>query len=206
MIRTVVKANYVRAGGGASAIASATMRASAQYYGHRPDADGAHQYRLGFDAERDEIGKEEAYRHAEQGKGDYAYRIVLSPGEELDREELREWTRDVMQGVEEAGGSWIGFVHEDHTDNAHAHVIAFTRERLEHEDFRQMREEGDRSAEVRLEARAQMEQDPMQEETAGRDQEREPVAQGRDQREQEARASERVSERRGSEMEASRGE
>ena len=207
MTRTVVKANYVRAGGGASAIASATMRASAQYYGHRPDSDGARQYRLGFDAERDEIGKDEAYRRAEQGKGDYAYRIMLSPGEELDREELREWTRDVMQAVEEAGGSWIGFVHEDHTDNAHAHVIAFTPERLEHEDFREMREEGDRSAEVRLEARAQMERDPVQEEeTARGEQEREPVAQGRDQREQDARASERVSERRGSEMAASHGE
>ncbi len=204
MIRTVVKANYVRAGGGASA----TMRASAHYYGHRPDADGARRYRLSFDAERDEIGKDEAYRRAEQGQGDYAYRMVLSPGEELDREELREWTRDVMQPVEEAGGSWIGFVHEDHTDNAHAHVVAFTRERLEHEDFRQMREEGDRSAEVRVEARAQMERDPVQEEeTACREQEREPVAQGRDQREQEeARASERVSERRGSEMAASHGE
>ena len=198
MTRTVVKANYVRAGGGASA----AMRASAHYYGHRPDADGARQYRLGFDAERDEIGKEEAYRHAEQGKGDYAYRIVLSPGEELDREELREWTRDVMQGVEEAGGSWIGFVHEDHADNAHAHVIAFTHERLGHEDFREMREEGDRSAEVRVEARAQVEGDPVQEETARREQEREPVVQGRDQREQEARASER----RRSEMEASQGE
>jgi hypothetical protein len=199
MTRTVVKANYVRAGGGASA----TMRASAHYYGHRPDADGMRQYRLGFDAERDEIGKDEAYRHAEQGKGDHAYRIVLSPGEELDREELREWTRDVLQGIEEAGGSWIGFVHEDHTDNTHAHVIAFTRERLEHEDFRQMREEGDRSAELRLEVRAQMERDPVQEEeTARREQEREPVVQGRDQREQEAR----VSERRGSEMEASQGE
>jgi hypothetical protein len=112
-----------------------------------------------------------------------------------------------MQGIEEAGGSWIGFVHEDHTDNAHAHVVAFTRERLEHEDFREMREEGDRSAEVRVEARAQMERDPVQEEeTARRQQEREPVAQGQDQREQEARASERVSERRGSEMAASHGE
>jgi hypothetical protein len=72
MTRTVVKANYVRAGG-ASAAASATMRASAQYYGHRPDGKGSRQYRAGFDAERDEIGKNEAYRRAEQGQGDYAY-------------------------------------------------------------------------------------------------------------------------------------
>ena len=83
----------------------ATMRASAQYYGHRPDAEGARRYRMGFDGERDEIGKDEAYRHAERGEGDYAYRMVLSPGEDLSGEELKDWTRDVMQGVEEAGGS-----------------------------------------------------------------------------------------------------
>jgi hypothetical protein len=196
----VVKANYVRAGGGG---ASAAMRASAQYYGHRPDSDGVRQYRSGFDSERDEIGKDEAYRHAEQGEGDYAYRIVLSPGEELSREELRDWSRDVMQGIEEAGGSWIGFVHDDHTENAHAHVIAFARERLEREDFAEMREEGDRSRELRLESRAEMEQDPMREETAARrEREREPVTQGRDRKEPEAR----VLVRRGSEMEASQGE
>src|SRR5215203_3060353 len=158
----------------------ATMRASAQYYGHRPDAEGSRRYRMGFDGERDEIGKDEAYRRAERGEGDYAYWIVLSPGEDLSGEELKDWTRDVMQGIEEAGGSWLGFVHDDHTDNAHAHVIAFTRERLERGDFVEMREEGDRSASLRLEMRAGIEQDPMQEETARKQQEREPVARGQD--------------------------
>ena len=175
------------------------MRASAQYYGHRPDSDGVRQYRSGFDSDRDEIGKDEAYRHAEQGEGDYAYRIILSPGEDLDGEELKDWTRDVMQGVEEAGGSWVGFVHDDHTDNAHAHVIAFAREKLEREDFAEMREEGDRSAELRLEARAGMEQDPMREETASKQQERESVTQGQGDR--EPRASEQLR----SETEASQG-
>lgn len=197
MTRTVVKANYLRGCG-----AGAAMRASAQYYGHRPDADGARQYRAGFDAGRDEISKDETYRHVERGDGDYAYRIVLSPGEELSREELRDWSRDVMQGVEEAGGSWMGFVHDDHTENAHAHVIAFTQGRLEREDFAEMREEGDRSRESRLEARAEMEQDSMQTETAARrEREREAATQGRGQKEQDAS----ISERRGSEMEASQG-
>jgi hypothetical protein len=174
MTRTVVKANYVRAGGGANATANATMRASAQYYGHRPDADGARQYRPGFDAERDEIGKEEAYRHAEQGQGEYAYRIVASPGREMDAEELRGWTRDVMQGVEEAGGTWMGFVHDDHTEHPHVHVIAFTEEKLNVEDFGQMREEGDLSAEQALEYRHESERDPMENElsaNAAREQE-----------------------------------
>ena len=168
MTRMVVKANYVRAGGGASATASATMRASAHYYGHRPDGEANRQYRAGFDAERDEIGKDEAYRRAEQGKGDYAYRIVLSPGEELDGEELRTWTRDVMQGVEESGGTWMGFVHDDHTEHPHVHVIAFTEEKLNVEDFGQMREEGDLSAETALEYRHELEQDPMEKELSAK--------------------------------------
>ena len=182
----------------------ATMRASAQYYGHRPDAEGSRRYRMGFDGERDEIGKDEVYRHAERGEGDYAYRMVLSPGEDLSGEELKDWTRDVMQGGEEAGGSWIGFVHDDHTDNAHAHVIAFIRERLERGDFAEMREEGDRSAELRLEMRAEMAQDPMQEELSARtEQRREGAAwQERDHREPESRS--RV--RQGSEMSTSQEE
>lgn len=200
MTRTVVKANYLRGGG-----AGAAMRASARYYGHRPDGEGNRGYRAGFDAERDEIGKDEAYRQAEQGEGDYAYRIVLSPGEEMSREELRDWSRDVMQKVEEAGGSWMGFIHDDHTENAHAHVIAFTRERLEREDFSGMREEGDRSRESRLETRAELERDSMRAEAAQTERahrtEREPVSQGRDRMGREAA----VSERRGSEMEASQG-
>jgi hypothetical protein len=182
--RTVIKANYVPAGGGMGA----TMRASAQYYGHRPDAEGSRRYRTGFDGERDEIGKDEAYRHAEQGEGDYAYRIVLSPGEDLSGEEIKDWTRDVMQGVEEAGGSWMGFVHDDHTDNPHAHVIAFTRERLERDDFAEMREEGDRSVSLRLEMRAEMQEDPMQEELSARSEQRRDGAawRERDQKEPES--------------------
>ena len=140
------------------------MKASARYYGHRPDGEGNRQYRPGFDAERDEIGKDEVYRHAEQGEGDYAYRIVLSPGEELDGEELKEWTRDVMQGIEEAGGSWAGFVHDDHTEHPHVHVIAHTDDKLSVGHFEEMREDGDTSSQEMLEIRAEMQQDPMQEE------------------------------------------
>jgi hypothetical protein len=196
----VVKANYVRSG----SEMGATMRASAQYYGHRPDAEGVRRYRMGFDGERDEIGKDEAYRHAEQGEGDYAYRMVLSPGEDLSGEELKDWTRDVMQGVEEAGGSWIGFVHDDHTDNAHAHVIAFTRERLERDDFAEMREEGDRSAELRLEMRAEMQQDPMQEELSTRTEQRREGAAWQERDHKEPESQSRV--RQGSEMGASQEE
>ena len=180
------------------------MRESAQYYGHRPDAEGSRRYRMGFDGDRDEIGKDEAYRHAERGEGDYAYRIVLSPGEDLSGEELKDWTRDVMQGLEEAGGSWMGFVHDDHTDNAHAHVIAFTRERLVRDDFAEMREEGDRSAELRLEMRAEMQQDPMQEELCAPAEQRREGAAGQERDHKKPESGARVQQ--GSEMSVSQGE
>jgi hypothetical protein len=199
--RTVIKANYVPAGGGMGA----TLRASAQYYGHRPDAEGSRRYRTGFDGQRDEIGKDEAYRHAERGEGDYAYRIVLSPGEELSGEELKDWTRDVMQGVEEEGGSWLGFVHDDHTVNPHAHVIAFTRERLDRDDFAEMREEGDRSVSLRLEMRAEMQQDPMQEELSARAEQRRGGASRRE-RDHEGPESGTLSRQEESEMSTSQGE
>jgi hypothetical protein len=196
----VVKANYVPAGGGMRA----TMRASAQYYSHRPDAEGSRRYRMGFDGERDDIGKDEAYRHAERGGGDYVYRIVLSPGEDLSGEELKDWTRDVMQGIEETGGSWMGFVHDDHTDNPHAHVIAFTRERLDRENFAEMREEGNRSAELRLEMRAGIEQDPMQEELSARTERRHDGAAWRERNQKEPESGTRA--RRGAEAGASQEE
>ena len=156
MTRTVVKANYVPLGGGRSAV-----RASAGYYGHRPDGDGRRGWRPGFDAEREGLGKEEVYGLVREAKGEYAYRIVLSPGREMEADEVKRWTREVMETVESGGGEWVGFVHDDHTAHPHAHVIAFTGSKLEREDFAEMREEGDRSAELVLEFRAEVTQDPM---------------------------------------------
>jgi hypothetical protein len=154
--RTVVKANYVPLGGGRSAV-----RASAGYYGHRPDRDGERHWRPGFDSEREGLGKEEVYGRVKEAEGEYAYRIVLSPGKEMEADEVRRWTREVMESVERGGGEWVAFVHDDHTDHPHAHVIAFTDSKLAREDFAQMREEGDRSAEPVLEFRAEVTQDPM---------------------------------------------
>ncbi len=194
----MVKANYVRTNAGGRA----AMRASASYYAHRPDADGERRYRPAFDAERDEIGKEEVYRRAGASEGDYAYRIVASPGREMDAEEIRDWTRDVMERVEQQGGSWAAFVHDDHTEHPHAHVVAFTREKLSREDFAEMREEGDRVAERMVERRAELEHDPMEMERAAYS-EREPAA---DHSAQEQAGGASVSDGRAAETSASEGE
>jgi hypothetical protein len=105
---------------------------------------------------------DELYGKAAAAGGGYAYRIVLSPGHEMDAEEIRGWTREVMYGAESEGAEWFGFVHDDYTDHAHAHVVAFTDSKLGREDLAEMREEGDRVAERMLESRAEIERDPMQ--------------------------------------------
>ena len=97
--RSVVKANYRPAGGAHAATARASMKASARYYEGRPNELGERQVRLGFDAEYDGLERSEVLERIEQSKGEYAYRAVLSPGEDLKGYELEEWTRDVMREV-----------------------------------------------------------------------------------------------------------
>lgn len=146
-----------------SAGGKAAAGASADYYAHRPDSEGGREYRPGFDAENEEMSKNEVYGRIEQGEGNYVYRIVLSPGEEMEAEELREWARDVMEPVEEVGGEWVGFVHDDHTEHPHAHVIAYTDEQLDRGDLNEMRQIGTEGAERWAEQKQELEQDPTQE-------------------------------------------
>lgn len=155
----MVKVNYVRMSAGGKAAAGA----SADYYAHRPNQEGDREYRPGFDAENDQMPKNEVYERIEQGEGDYAYRIVLSPGQQMDAEELREWSRDVMEPVEEEGGQWVGFVHDDHTSHPHAHIIAYTDEKLDRADLAEMRQIGTEGAERWAEQKEEIEQDPTQE-------------------------------------------
>lgn len=162
MSPAIVKANYVAMSAGGRA----AVGASADYYAHRPDAEGEREYRPGFDAENEEMPKNEVYSRIEEGEGEYAYRIVLSPGEEMEAEEIREWARDVMEPIEEAGGEWVGFVHDDHTEHPHAHVIAFTDEKLDRDDLAGMREIGTEGAELAAEQTRELERDPTQEQDA----------------------------------------
>ncbi len=53
------------------------------------------------------------------------HKIVLSPGEDEPVQDWREWTRNVMQDLEEAQGKelhWYG-VHHQNTDHPHVHVV-----------------------------------------------------------------------------------
>jgi hypothetical protein len=139
--RTVVKANYKQARGvKGSRNAKATARGSARYYETRPDEDGVRQEREGFNAEESNLDRRDVQERIEAAEGCYLYRTMLSPGEDVQGQDLEEWTREVMQDFE---GDWVAYAHEDQTDHPHVHVIGFTDEKLDRDDFEGMREVGD---------------------------------------------------------------
>ena len=170
----MVKANYVRLGGSSGGEGRARFEASASYYGHRPDERGERHWRPAFGADREGMSKEEARGFVREAEGAYGYRMVLSPGRDVDADGLRQWTREVMSSIEADGGTWIGFAHDDHTSNPHAHVVAFVEERFDVEDFFWMREQGDEAVELYMAWAEELERDPLLDEDyyAKRDQER----------------------------------
>jgi hypothetical protein len=58
---------------------------------------------------------------------------------------MHEWTREVMDHLEERAGtcSWVAWEHRDHSSHDHVHVIAVTDQRLDRDDLRAIREYAD---------------------------------------------------------------
>ncbi|WP_027483130.1 hypothetical protein [Deinococcus pimensis] len=149
--RTVIKARFTPLRGQGGRVSPGAVRKlldAARYYATRPDVDGARSYRAGFDATSDELGREDVTRFIEENARDpasrLAYRVVMSPGHDMDEREVRAWTRGVLErhGVT----SFVAFAHAGegaHTPNAHAHVLFFTEGRLERADLRALRALGD---------------------------------------------------------------
>jgi hypothetical protein len=149
---TISKVNYTRAAvGGAKGMKSARTKAnvSAGYYGDRPNELGEPEHRLAFTPEHDDLTLDQVRDEMREVDGRYMYRVMLSPGENLEQHELRQWTREVM--LEQPGvKSWHGWVHEN-TDHKHVHVIAWTEGKLERRDLDALRRDGDRELERTLE-------------------------------------------------------
>jgi hypothetical protein len=204
----VIKANFLQKGAGRGA----AVRASAQYYGHRPNQEGDRSYRDAFDDSGEGITKEQVNGYLESFDAtqyEYVYRLVLSPGEDLEEGELKRWTRDVMHDVSMNYGDWVGWVHNDHTEHPHTHVLGFTDYKLSKEHFEEMRHWGDKSAQEMVEIKREMQQDPMEreqsaqvehgrqgaregrEESAGEEEKRESAARGHVRDDQDGRSSER---------------
>jgi hypothetical protein len=156
--RTVAKAKFsfvkTRAGK-VSKIGIQKVKDAAQYYAHRPDEKGVRQYRAGFSAEHDHLTKHEIARfleeQAKKPEAVYAYRLVLSPGANMDEEQLKDWARSTLarQGIPQ----YIAFSHAGqgaHTEHAHVHVMFFRPDKLTIDDFKALRVMGDEEADKQL--------------------------------------------------------
>lgn len=147
--RTVVKGNYRQTG---RSEARGRLLNSLDYFEHRPDEGGSRASRAVF-GEDGTLDHAEATEIIETSEGEFGYRLVLSPGREMDAGELEMWTRGVMEHLTEEGtvSNWVGVAHPDQSDHPHAHVIAFSERKFEVEDFRALRFAGDLEAERVLE-------------------------------------------------------
>jgi hypothetical protein len=146
----VVKARYGR---GAEAIASA--KDHVRYMVHRPDGWGNVQHRDLWG--NLEVDKQAAYAELDQAGG-YVYRFVLSPDprdQDVDQAlDLRSWGEAAMEQAEaeHPGLRWFAVEHQDQ-DHRHVHAVALSRQRLDVDDFRQMRAAADDNAREQLRQR-----------------------------------------------------
>lgn len=141
--RVVHKANYVKGGRGSGE----KMRESARYYMTRENEQGEKEKRRAFSKDQEGMDFAEVKARLDKHEKAYHYRIVIAPETDKDAEggNLKELTRKVMQTVERGQGqevSWVGVEHsakDAHTEHAHVHVIASLEQKLDKNDFREMR-------------------------------------------------------------------
>lgn len=145
--------------GGNSKTASSRLNAHFKYIEHRP-RDMIHESREDrrlFDKKRDAVDRREAVDDVMEHTSTCVsyHKIVLSPAEDEPVLDWRQWTRNVMDDLEERQGKdlrWYA-VHHQNTDHPHVHVViagvGYNRETEEREtvklfrqDYEQLRESG----------------------------------------------------------------
>ncbi len=80
-----------------------------------------------FNGERDHIDRREAVDDVmgHTSTGVNYHKLILSPGEDEPVYDYHQWTRDVMEDLQEWHGHelhWYGVVHQN-TDHPHVHVV-----------------------------------------------------------------------------------
>jgi hypothetical protein len=162
--RTVIKTNFVRASAKGQKAMLRSVGTSAQYYSVRADRDGERQERLAFTSESDALSRVEVAAVIALREESLAYRCVLSPGMQMDDDDLRSWARAVMLEVSETldhDTGYVAYLHSDQSEHPHVHVIAFANDRLDRADFAALREVGDQVLESIAERENSLEIDPM---------------------------------------------
>lgn len=157
----IVKARHVRASRMSRQQATSALSSHAkylQYRGRDPEQETKADRQF-FNDEHDAVDRrwvaKDVLNEQEQAGDIYYHRIILSPSQEEPVNDWREWTREVMNDLEDRFDQdlkWYA-VHHANTDDPHVHVIVqgsgIDREtgNLEPvtftpEDFRTMRESG----------------------------------------------------------------
>jgi hypothetical protein len=145
----IVKANLTRRGTNA--------KASVRYIENRPGKAGTRLVRTLFNADG-KVERGEAYTMIDQAaQGSYFFRLVISPDPKSEDSyrhlSLRELTEKTMASLEarfQRPVQWVAAVHADHTEHRHVHAIAIVPERLNVQDFQQMRRTATQEAHEQL--------------------------------------------------------
>lgn len=123
-----------------------------QYYTHRADSAGDTQYRSGFDSEADTLSKAEmldSLAAARDEGAKYVYSVVLSPDHRLGDRDLKEYARDVLDGVlrerHGQGLRWTAIIHDNQNAHPHVHIVLMTRVTLSRTEFRQFNRQVDKA-------------------------------------------------------------
>jgi hypothetical protein len=147
-VKTVVKASFAKGGRRV-----ARSKAAIKYHVHRPGKDQGErpEGRQGFDAKGNLERGEMLERANHQGR--YHYRLVLSPhpelSQQLSEQDLKHFTREVMEGVSEEWernptkplSDWTAVIHQD-PDHPHVHVMFYRETPMVEKDFDRMRDTG----------------------------------------------------------------
>lgn len=134
----IVKTTYTRQGSAA--------KASVRYIENRPGKNGVKTQRTLFQDDG-KVERDEVYDMIDQAAhGSYFFRLVISP--DPDREDgdksldLRALTDSTMRELEDCFQrplQWVATIHADHAEHRHIHALAIVPERLNVQDFQQMR-------------------------------------------------------------------
>jgi hypothetical protein len=134
----IFKANYVKRGQTAQALA----KASVCYIQHRRGKDGERITRTLFGSDG-AMERLDAYQMIDEAaKGSFFYRIVLSPDpkredndHDLDMRDIARQTILALEGLLDQSVLWVGAIHNDHAPHLHAHLIAIVPQKLNVKDL-----------------------------------------------------------------------